>query len=261
MNRKDPELEAFEEPHRRSVPIFGALMVVVVSVFAVVAMAAIAVRTEAGRGYVAKTLRAKTGLDLEIGAARFGLPLELVLERVRAKAAEPYGGFTAREIRLGLQLDGDLELTVTGAELNAVRTADGWLPAAFQRVAALNDVRDTAALFEDLPHRLLVEVRDSTLARTAGDGEELSSVKGLSFRVVPLDVAGRVVRWCEVSAQAVKRTGGTEGHHVRRIWVATRENPYAEVTYYAVWEGGTGAVQDWWSVPPAAGSKGAIRDE
>ena len=261
MSQTDLEFEDFEEPRRRRPSVFGFVAIIAVSMAVILTAATVVVRTVAGREWIARTLQKKTGLDLEIGGAHIGLPFDLVLEGVRARVVEGYGGFSAREIRLGMQLDGEMQLEVTGAELNAVKTADGWLPARFERIAALDDVSDTAALFEDAPRRLHLEVRDSAIVRTTGDGEQIASVTGLSLSVVPIDVPGRTLRWYEFSARAVKRTGGAVGRNVRRLWISDRENPYLEVVYHAVWEGGTGVVKDWWSTPLVVGSKGAVRDE
>lgn len=239
----------------------GCLTGLVMLVALALILLAVLVSSKGGGEWIAEVLRKKTGLDLQIGEARLGLPFDLVLEKVQARQKETYGGFKAAEIRMGIRLDGAVELGVKGAELDLVKTADGWLPDAFDRIGGLSDVRDTPALLADVPRGLLLKVRDSTITWSTPDGEPVSLVKGLELGVMPIETPGRRLWFYELTARLVQRAGGVEGRNVRRCWMSTAENPYVEIAYRAFWGGDAPISRDWWSMPPVEGQREARQNE
>ncbi len=251
MNWKDPDIEDDLPPPRQPMTAAGRLLIAVLIVMMAVLIAVLVVRTRSGSEMIADILHQHTGLDLEIGAASLQWPADLVLRQVKARTAESFGGFKAGEIRLGLRWNGVLDVAVTGAELDFVRTADGWLPGEFRRIAVLNDVRETADLFRDLPGRLSLDIRGGAITWSTPDGDAQASVKGLDLWVVPVDVTGRRMWWYELSARRVTRRNGAEGRTLRRLWMSAPESAYVGIAYHAIWSGGSGPVQDWWSVPSA----------
>lgn len=260
MTRTNTNLEDYVRPPRKRLSAVGCLTVMVLLVAIVLLILAVSVRSQGGGEWIAGILRKKTGLDLMIGEARLGLPFDLVMKNVQARQVEAYGGFKAAEIRMGLRLSGGVELGVKGAELDLVKTADGWLPAAFERIAVLNDVRETPGLFVDVPRGLHLNIRDSGISWGTPDGEISRQVRGLELWAMPLESPGRRMWFYELFARDVKRAGGVEGRNVRRCWMSAADNPYVEIVYRPVWRGGT-AIRDWWSVPAMDGQRGAILDE
>lgn len=260
MTRSNDNLDDDFKPPRKRLSAVGCLTIVILLVVLVLTVLALSVRSRAGGDWIADVLRKKTGLDLKIGEARLGLPFDLILKNVQARQAEAYGGFKAVEIRMGARLNGVVELGVKGAELDLVKTADGWLPAAFERIAVLNDVRDTPGLFVDVPRGLRLNIRDSAISWGTADGEITRRVKGLELWAMPLESPGRRMWFYELFARDVKRAGGVEGQNVRRCWLSAADNPYVEIVYRPVWRGNA-VSRDWWSVPAMDGQRGAIQDE
>lgn len=264
MNWTDPDLDDFEDdlpPPRRSMSATGRLLLTALLLLMALLIAALVVRTRTGSEMIASVLRKQTGLDLEIGAASLGWPTDVVLKRVRGRTTQAYGAFSADEIRMGFHWNGALDLQVKGAVLEFVRTADGWLPEAFSRIAVLDDVRDTPGLFADAPDRLTLDIRDGTITWSTPDGEVTAFVKGLSFAAIPLETPGRRLRFYELAARHVKRVNGAEGHAVRRLWLSAPENAYAGIAYHTIWEGGSSTVRDWWSNPAGADNAGVTAHE
>jgi hypothetical protein len=260
MTRTNTNLEDYVRPPRRRLSAAGCLTCLVLLAVVLGVVLAAAVRTKGGSEWIAETIRKKTRLDLEIGEARAGLPFDLVLKNVKARSTEAYGGFKAAEIRLGPRLNGGLELGVTGAELDLVRTADGWLPDAFGRIAELNDVRDTPGLFADVPRGLRLTLHDGALSWSTPDGEVTALLKGIEFLAVPIEIPGRRMWFYDLSARLVKRAGGQEGRNVRRCWMSASDNAYIEIVYRAMWGGAPGS-KDWWSSPSVGSQGGEAKDE
>jgi hypothetical protein len=236
----------------------GCLIMAALSVAILVAAVVLGIQTRSGCELVAGFLQRQTGLDLTVGGASVTGPAEVCLTDVQTKpTTTPLGSFKAREIRIALGWGGTLEMTVSGAHLEVVKTADGWVPAAFGKIAALNDVRDTATLFADDPRLVKLDVKDSGIIWSGPDGERLSVVEGLGFGMRPVTLRSRVLKLFEVSARTVRRTGGGKGRSVQRLWVSTMEAPYREVDYSGTWEGAEADARDWWSVPPGTVKRGA----
>lgn len=243
---------------RRSV---GCLIPAFLVAFMALAIVFMVVRTRSGSDMVSNALRKQTGVDLEIGEASLGLPFDLVLRGVKERAAQAYGGFRAREIRMGLRWEGTLDVQVTGAELELVKTADGWLPRSFERIAVLGDVRDTVALFADMPDNVTLDLRESSIVWKGPDSDVTASVQGLTFWSAPVTLPGRRMRFYELSAREVRRVGGAGGRAVRRFWLSAPEARYVEIAYHAIWESGTPGARDWWSVPSEGGTTGVTGNE
>lgn len=258
MTRDDLDFDEFDdtlEPPRRRrrgsrrMGVLTALMVVAVAAAATVI---VGLQTEGGCALLADYFKQQTGLEVRIGGAHLALPLDLVMKEVELKPeAARAGVFKAREIRVGWRWGASLPVRLEGVHLEFRRTADGWSPSAFEKLAALDDVRRTEALLREEPRGLRMDVTDSTLLWRAADGEVTASAQGLNVTVTPLSARGRFFRLIEVTAAKVKREGGASGMTVRRAWLAGAEPPYLELEYRGVWEGDGGRTQDWWSTPGA----------
>jgi hypothetical protein len=151
-----------------------------------------------------------------------------------------------------------MPVRVRGADVEFQRTPAGrWEPETFERIAVLSDVRETAPIFNGMPRRMVVEVRDSRVSWKGTNGVETASAQGVHFRVACLETAGDTLLYFNLSASDVTRSGGGRGRAIRRIWVCAERNPYAELEYSGSWENGEGAASDWWSRPPpvAAGER------
>lgn len=245
-------LEDFEKPPRkprRSMPFLGCLTVLLVLVGVVLAGIVVAVKTPTGCERIASFLESRTGLGLKIAEGRLSLPCDLVLCNVAIKPEQaPEGNFRAREVRLGWR-PGGLRLEVVGMELELVRAADGWLPEAFSRVAALRDVRETAGLFDDAPERITVALRDSSIYWRGGEGNAQTFVQGMRFWSGTLDTPSGLLRAYELDAPVVRRADRLDGQSVHRRWVSTPDAPYVELWYKGIWNGDIRRVKDWWSSP------------
>ncbi|MEI6788140.1 MAG: hypothetical protein WCL49_06630 [bacterium] len=236
----------------------GCLIMAALSVAILVAAVVLGIQTRSGCELVAGFLQRQTGLDLTVGGASITGPTEVCLTDVQTKpTTTPLGSFKAREIRIALGWGGTLEMTVAGAHLEVVKTADGWVPAAFGKIATLNDVRETASLFIDEPRLVKLDIRDSGIIWSGPDGERLCVVEGLGMGMRPLKLAGRSLSVFEVTARTVRRSGGSKGSFLQRLWVSTKESPYGEVEYRGSWEGDETGVRDWWSTPPGTVKRGA----
>jgi hypothetical protein len=189
-------------------------------------------------------------LDVTVGKARLALPYDLVLEHLRPRGEATNGSLTVREVRLQWQLDGSPVVKVRGAELTLVNAGTGgWQPEAFAGVGTLSDVRQTPALFSELPG-LTLDVRDSAVQWTTGTNTW--GVQGLAFRSLPVRVGTQAWRYFELQASQVNRAGGMIGRAVRRVWISAPENGYLELAYRGVWDEAVPEGRDWWSPPPPA---------
>ena len=235
---------------RRASPM-GCLTLLLVLSFIVLVALAMAVRTQGACGLMADYLHDRLGLDVRIGGARIGLPYDLVLENVQTKTNEAgAGALTCREARVGIGFDGSLQVGIRGADLRLVRGArNEWQPEPFDRLGPLRDVRSVAALFDELPRRLALDVRDSAIRWVDPTTAKTTSVEGLSLRVTPIALSDRTLRFYELGARHVVRASGSDGRSIRRVWLSARENPYLEVQYRAIWDGEGAADADFWSRP------------
>jgi hypothetical protein len=249
MSRPDADLESYVRPPRRRLPVLGCLTMFLLLLALVVAGLAVAAKTRGGCGMISKALQSQTGLALTIGEARLGIPCDLVLNEVAIHPGQaPEGDFKAREVRIGWRRKGVI-LEVTGAQLDLVQAADGWMPDVFSRIAGLRDVRETAGLFADAPGRVRVSIRDSSIFWRGADREMKAFVQGLSFWSGVSDTPTATLRVYEVEALVVRREGRVDGRSIRRTWVSKDGVPYAEVSYKGVWDGDVRRIKDWWSVP------------
>lgn len=226
-----------------------------IAVILVVALV-LGVRTKGAAELIADYLRDRTGLDVKVGRARLALPADLVLENVGSREAAPGNGeFAAEEVRLRWQPDGATTVRARGVRLSLVRTMEGeWKPDPFAALGALTNVAQTAALFDEIPG-VALDVRDGAIYWTT-EATNTTSVEGLTLRVTPVRVEGRLLRVFDLQASRVTRAGGIRGRAVRRSWIGAEENPYLELTYRGIWDETEPAGRDWWSanVPaPAAG--------
>lgn len=232
-------------------------MMIVLSAAIMVAMVVFGIKTKVGADLVANVLRKQTGLDLSVGAVQVVAPLDLVLADVQTKPSTmPLGSFKAREIQIGWRWSGHWHLAIRGLRLELVKIADGWVPASFTRIATLADVRDTAALFAEDPELVSLDVTDSAVLWSSADGERLAAVDGLGLSMRPVKLGERSLKIFDLTARSVFRSGGVKGRLMRRMWVATVEQPYLEVEYRGVWEGADSSIRDWWSPPSVVGKQG-----
>lgn len=235
----------------------GCLVVMLLSVAIVIAAAVLGIQTRVGADLVANALRRQTGIDLAVGSASLAWPLDIVLCDVQTKpTTTPLGGLKAREIRLGLRWGGSLEVALRGIRLDLVQIASGWVPAPFEKIGSLADVRDTVALLGEGPRVAALDIRDSAIVWSGPDGERLASVDGLGVSMRPVDLGERRLRVMEVTARNVFRYGGVKGLGMRRLWLSTTDNPYLEVEYRGTWEGLDSSLKDWWSAPTNTGKRG-----
>ena len=149
-----------------------------------------------------------------------------------------------------------MELMVRGARLDVMKTADGWVPAAFRRLASLEDVRDTASLFAEDPRLVGLDIRDSGIIWNGPDGERLAAVEGLGVGMRPVTLGERRLKLFEVTARTVRRANGGSGRTLLRLWVSVPENPYLEVEYRGAWDRDEAGLKDWWSTPPGVMKRG-----
>jgi len=235
----------------------GCLLMIGLSAAIVISMVVLGIQTKAGAELAAGQLKRFTGLDLTVGGARLDWPPAIILTDVQTQpSTTPLGSFKAREIILGMGWGKTLNLTLKGARLEVVKTADGWVPAAFARVATLTDARDTALLFADDPNLVALDVRDSALVWNGPDGDRLAAAEGLSLSVRRVMMGDRMVRLYDLSARTVYRANGQKGRSVRRLWASVPETPYLEIEYRGEWDGKEADSKDWWSDPPSVAKRG-----
>lgn len=253
----DPVTPAKGKAAKPSHGAAGCLVMLSLSLAVILATVALGIQTKGGCELVASYLQRQTGLDLTVGGASVVWPLGLDLVDVQTKpSTTPLGGFKAREIRLDFHLDGTMELMIRGAHLDVVKTADGWVPVAFRRLATLEDVRDTASLFADDPRLVGMDVRDSGMIWNGPDGERLSAVEGLGVGMRSVTLADRKLKLFEVTARSIRRMNGSTGRTLLRLWMSAPESPYLEVEYRGVWEGDSSSAKDWWAMPPGVIKRG-----
>lgn len=249
MGKPDADLKSYVRAPRKRLPMLGCLTWTLLLLAIALAGLAVAVKTRAGCETISRALNAQTGLALTIGEARLSFPCDLVMTDVSIKPEQaPEGDFRAREIRVGWRRGGMI-LEVTGARLDMVQAADGWLPEVFSRIAALRDVRETAGLFADAPGRLQVTIRDASLFWRGADREARAFIQGLHFWSGVGDTPTETVRLYEADALVVRREGRVDGRSIRRRWVSVPGVPYAEISYQRVWDGDERRLRDWWSDP------------
>lgn len=253
MPRTDLDDETLR-PARRSASLAGCLGTLLIIAAILLVAAAVAIRTRGASELVGDYLRDRTGLNLAVGKCRFVLPCELVVEdlRLREPAEAARGGLVAREVRVGWAWGGAQSLSVRGADLRLVKTAEGWQPEPLAGVGRLTDVRETQALFAAWPG-LTLDIRDSTVTWCEAT-QTLGRVEGLTFLSSPLRGAGRDFRYYELRGGTVLREGGITGTAVRRRWIGAEENAYLELEYRGFWDGDGPGVKDWWTVPVAGSS-------
>ena len=250
MGRPDPDLKSYVRPPRQRLPLLGRLTLFLLLLALLLAGLALLIKTRRGCEMISSYLHSQTGLALTIGEARLSLPCDLVLNNVAIKPEQALeGDFRAREIRLGWRRRGAVLLEVTGAQLDLVQVADGWMPEAFSRIAELRDVRETAALFADAPKRVKVQIRDSSIFWRGADREMKSFVQGLNFWSGVSETPTVMLRVYEVGAVAVRREGRVDGRAIQRTWVSMDGVPCVEVRAKGVWDGDVRRVKDWWSIP------------
>jgi hypothetical protein len=240
----------------------GCLAMVLLCAAVVLAALVLGVQTRIGCEVVADSIRKQTGLDLAVGGASLAWPADLYLTDVQTKpSTTPLGSFKAREIRIGWRRGGRLDVLVSGARLEVMKIADGWVPAPFARLGELGDVRETAALVGDGVPLAALDIRDSSVVWNGPDGERQASVEGLGFSMRPVTLGERSYLVFEVSARMVRRTGGGKGLNVRRLWMSGKGNPYLEVEYDGMWEGAESALKDWWSTPSGMVKRGMAHEK
>lgn len=240
----------------------GCLIVSLLCMAILAASITLGIQTRVGCDLVADFLRRHTGLDVTVGGASVAVPLGLYLVDVQTKpSTTPLGSFKAREVRIGWNGDGLVDLSVRGARLEVMKIADGWVPAPFARVGALTDVRETAELVgERLPLSSL-DVRDSAVIWSGPDGERVMSAEGLGLSIRPVSISDRRLVIFEVTARTVRRAGAVKGLNVRRLWLSSTLNPYMEVDYSGLWDGDDIAIRDWWSTPPGKATRGMVHEK
>ena len=235
----------------------GCLIVALLSVAVLLAFLTLGIQTKIGCELVADSLRRQTGLDLTIGGASLAWPLDVYLTDVQTKpSTTPLGSFKAREIRLGWRFGGRLDVMLSGARLEVMKIADGWVPTPFARIGELSDVRETAALVNDEVPLASLDIRDSSVIWNGPDGERVMSAEGLGVSIRPVSLGDRRYLLFEVTARIVRRAGGGKGLNVRRLWMSGKGNPYLEVEYSGMWDGDETAQKDWWSTPPGTLKRG-----
>ncbi|MEI6515450.1 MAG: hypothetical protein WCO77_05700 [bacterium] len=250
---KAPKVKHKAPPHGPA----GCLVMICLSATVIIATVVLGVQTRSGCELVANYLKSQTGIDLTVGGARFTGITEMTLTDVQTKpTTTPLGSFKVREMRIRLGLDGTLELALAGARLDVVKTADGWAPALFNKIASLDDVRETASLFSSEPGLVSLDVRDSGIIWNGPDGERLAAIEGMGISMRPVAMGLRRLMLIEVMARSVSRQGGVKGRLLQRLWVSVPENPYLEVEYRGSWEGDDAGAKDWWTPPPSTVKRG-----
>lgn len=234
---------------RSAIGCFGTIVLIVLILLVALVFA---VRTRGARELMSDYLRNRTGLDVVIGAARIGLPYDLVLENIGSRTNRG-GRIRVAEVRMGVRWNGTMPVRIRGADIEFQRTPAGaWEPDTFERIAALSDVRETAQIFNGMPRRMTVDVRDSRVTWTDAGGTETASIQGLNFRAACIETSGDTLLYCKLFAADVRRPTGGRGKALHRIWIIADRNPYVEVDYSASWDAAEGDAADWWSRPRQA---------
>ncbi|MEI8121231.1 MAG: hypothetical protein WCI20_04220 [bacterium] len=254
----DEESPATKPKPGRSTPApVGCLVFVLLSLVVLLAFVTFGIQTKIGCEWVADSVRRQTGLDVAIGGASLAWPLDLYLTDVQTKpSTTPLGSFKAREIRIGWRWGGRFDMMLSGARLEVMKIADGWVPTPFAKIGELSDVRETVLLVsEEIPLASL-DIRDSSVIWNGPDGERLASSEGLGLSMRRVTLGDRPYFVFEVTSRIVRRVGGLKGLNVRRLWMSGNKCPYLEVEYSGMWDGDDVALKDWWATPPGAVKRG-----
>lgn len=240
----------------------GCMVVLLLCAVIVLAALVFGIQSRVGCDLVADMLRRQTGLDLAVGGVSLAWPADIYLTDVQTKpSTTPFGLFKAREVRIGWRWGDGIALVVSGARLEVMKIADGWVPAPFARLGALSDIRDTVTLIGDHPPLSSLDVRDSVLVWNGPDGDRMMSAEGFGLSMKPIVLGDRRLLAFEVTARRVYRAGGIKGMDVRRLWLSGDLNPYMEVIYNGIWEGEERTTRDWWSPLPGRRNRGVGHEQ
>ena len=187
-------------------------LVITLVVLAIILMVTgfLAVRMEGGSKFVQDWLGKRVGLDLTAEHTRIGWPYVLVLEGVQSNPGDdgPAPLVSAREVRVGLRLNGNWRVTILQGAAQLVQGSDGtWGPAALGRLGSLDvpDVTQISRVTAGFRRRVALDIRDSSLEWVDARGMTRAAARGVDFRMVPVRVPERRLYYYTLSADSLTR--------------------------------------------------------
>lgn len=195
-----------------------------------------AVRTDAVRQWIVRTLEARTGLELQIGNSRMVFPPALVLENIKSAVddAIPGGSIVIGEARVGVGITGLFSIRISDARIELNKLEDKtWTPACLASFGNLKQVEDIAGLTESFRKRVSIEFRDSTISWIGADGTKIAYADGLDFSLEPVKVGrkDRKLYYCFLSIYDVLDLDGNRAREVTREWFFTEASDVIDIDY------------------------------
>jgi hypothetical protein len=190
-------------------------------------------RTDGARKYVEGRLSSRFGQEVSIGRMYIGWPYKLVLADVRTSEFEAAGteGFSVGDASLSRGIH-FWKLAVNEAVVRIKADGkDGWKPARMAELGDLKDARvqDIVRITADMRKKLELRVSSSDISWLENDGVEMAYVRGVDFKMLPLNLDGRQMYYYHLGISRASGLVELNGRNIVREWLTTASDDYIEL--------------------------------
>jgi hypothetical protein len=214
-----------------------AAVTVVVVILILAVFGLFAMRTEMARTSVEEHLERQTGMDLSVERTRIGWPYQLVIEGITTEESEdgPLSGFSAKEIRVGLDCRLKVVMKVKRGIVNLLRIEDGtWRPTFFARLGALRQLEQVADLTKGFRRTVRLEIDRGSILWFDCDGSRIARAEDMDFSMTKVALKNqREMYHCSLSVFSITHEDGGRTPNVKREWFFTDEDRFIEIEHSA----------------------------
>lgn len=219
---------------RRMGRLTKILIVLVVLALILLVTGLFVARSGGVRETVEEWIEKRLGTDVEVGSTRIGFPYDLVVENVvsadHASSGEPL--LTIKQIRVGLGKRSRWHVGLEGVTLNLSLGRDGaWVPVGFASLGELprQDARMISQLTRGFRKRVSLALDDSRIRWLDADGVLRAVARGLSFRMVPVQMPKREMYFYRVRIFSATYANQQVEQDIEREWLASDNRDFVEI--------------------------------
>ena len=220
--------------NRRGARFSGGLLLLAFVLLVALVTGWFLARTEGVRKLLAERLSDRMGVTVTIGKSRIGWPYELVLRDVATAAIAAAGtpGFAVGEVRIARRLF-TWQVTLRHVTLRVQQDEAGvWMPLVAARIADLRQASalDLVRLTNPVRQRLRLRISDGSLDWLDADGRTEASLRGVGFRMEPVDLPdAREMTYYRLNVYAASGGALGDARDLAWAWLTSDEQAYVEL--------------------------------